>query len=133
MAQEAETPRRPTPRVFALFSVSFCGRSRVDSKCHSSVTHVDDFDPSAVPATLPPFVCKLCTKAEGLKGGAASHGWRRVISFGHVPPEVTGTGPNQINCSKFFFLLSRKRQVVGAWLVSYIPTISYKHILKKKN
>lgn len=45
MAQEAETPRRQTLCVFVLFSVSFCGRSWVDSKCHSSVTHVDDFDP----------------------------------------------------------------------------------------
>lgn len=103
MAQEAETPRRPTPRVFMLFSVSFCGRSRVDSKCHSSVTHVDDFDPSAAPATLPPFVCKLCTKAEDFKGGVSRTG--NVILFGHVPPEATVTGPNQINWSEFFFLL----------------------------
>lgn len=71
MAQEAETPRRPTPVSSRCSPFPFCGRSRVDSKCHSSVTHVDDFDPSAAPATLPPFVCKLCTKAEGLKGGVS--------------------------------------------------------------
>ncbi len=36
-----------TPSVsFSLTLLCFlCGRSWVDSKCHSSVTHVDDFDP----------------------------------------------------------------------------------------
>lgn len=74
MAQEAETPQRQTAVCFYAVLCFLCGCSWVDFKCHSSVTHVDDFDPVSLQPHLF-FVTSSCIKQEFIKKR------KRVLSF----------------------------------------------------
>lgn len=100
MAQEAETPQRQTAACFSAVLCFLCGCSWVDSKCHSWVTHVDDFDP------VPPRLHLMMHK-EKL--------WDRILPSLSVSI-IKSASSNRLTPCRFAILVQKQRLVNQAEL-----------------